>query len=87
MVGEKKFENATLCKIQSQIDTFPHHRYTLDYSEDSIFLKKVLENIPLNEITTERILNDVELHKWFEINNYLSEEYLKNFNKEKENEF
>jgi spore coat polysaccharide biosynthesis protein SpsF (cytidylyltransferase family) len=81
------FENATLSKIPSQFDNFPHHRYTLDYSEDSIFLKKVIENIPLNEITTERILNDVELYKWYEINSYLSDEYLKNFNKEKENEF
>jgi spore coat polysaccharide biosynthesis protein SpsF len=80
------FENATLYRIPSQFDLFPNHRYTLDYSEDSIFFKKVIENIPLNEFTTNRILHDVEINKWFEINNYLTEEYLKNFNLEKENE-
>ncbi|MEN9302018.1 MAG: hypothetical protein RL264_447 [Bacteroidota bacterium] len=80
------FSERFVFKIGCAYAKFAHHRYTLDYPDDATFFKTVIEAIPDKELTTETIIKRTEAEGWYKINNHLSEEYMQNFNAEKNNE-
>jgi spore coat polysaccharide biosynthesis protein SpsF len=76
-----------LCHVYNLLD-MEALRMTLDYTEDALFFKDVIEKI------SDRILNisDIELvefiksNKIYELNTHLNEEYFNNFNSQQKNQ-
>jgi hypothetical protein len=81
------FDQSKAVEINLPYKQLPHHRYTLDYPEDELFFREVIDNITVLDLETQKILELVEENQWFGINNHLSEEYLLNFYKEQKDEY
>lgn len=62
---------------------FNRLRMTLDYSQDAVFFKTVIEQIgePIVRMSDSELINLVIANKWNELNKDLSDQYWENFNK------
>ncbi len=63
-------------------------RATLDYKEDGIFFETIIEHLQeqIFKIEDKKLIEIICENKWFEINNFLNDEYWNNFYQQKKTE-
>jgi len=69
-------------------DNVSQIRMTLDYEDDAIFFKNVIENIgdQIVQISDKLLIESIIKNNWDRFNNGLDEIYWENFNKQRQNE-